>query len=218
MSDRWQPGDPVVVRGVVHGLVWIAHPMTVVKDAPERVILLLQPGAECRIPAGLIERKYSGETDGNMSRWDEQQNPPWTTREWIWNTRRFLIFKEPAAYFAEALVWHHESDEFLGWYVNFEMPFIRRPIGFDTLDLELDLEVSPAYDYQWKDNVEYEEGVRRGAISPVAAQQVEMARRRVLERVQKRIIPFDSTWVNWKPEPEWRVPPLHKEWNRVWQS
>lgn len=53
MMNHWQPGDAVVVRGVVHGRVWIAHPMTVVEDSPELVILLLRPHAQCKIPAGV---------------------------------------------------------------------------------------------------------------------------------------------------------------------
>lgn len=215
MTDYWQPGDPIVVRGIVHGHVWIAHPMTVIEDSPERLILLLRPGTQCRIPAGLIERKYSGASKDSLSRWDEQENPPWQMRDWIWKRNRFLFFKEPGAYFSECIVWHDESDEFLGWYVNFEMPSTRTAIGFDTLDLELDLEVSPAYDYQWKDEGEYEEGVRRGAISPTVAQRVEMDRPTVLERINKRMSPFDLEWVNWKPEPEWRLSPLHSDWNRV---
>ncbi|MFW6096791.1 MAG: DUF402 domain-containing protein [Chloroflexota bacterium] len=215
MSEFWEPGAHVVRRGIAYGAVWIVHTMLVVSDAPEQTVLLLVPGAPCKVSSGLVQRKYSGRENNNASRWDEQENPPWQLVDWEWQHRRLLVFMEPGAYYAINMVWKHECDRFLGWYVNFETPFRRTPIGFDTLDLELDLEVRPDYSLHWKDVVEYEEGLRRGAISATLARQIERAKKEVVRRIKRRDEPFDGNWNNWLPEGNWGVPELHMKWNDV---
>lgn len=213
MTKLWEPGARVVRRGIANGAVWIVHTMLVVSDAPEQTVLLLVPGAPCRIPSGLVGHKYSRQENNNASRWDEQDNPPWQLVDWKWQRRRFLVFMEPGAYYATNVVWEHESDRFLGWYVNFETPFRRTPIGFDTLDLELDLEVHPDYTLSWKDVEEYREGVRRGAISQATAKRIARAKLAVVKRIERREEPFDGVWNDWRPERDWEVPELHVEWN-----
>lgn len=214
-NPYWQPGDQVTRRGVVGRRVWIAHPVTVVQDTPAQTILLLVPGSRCKFSAGLIERKYAGASTAKQSRWDEQDAGQWQLVDWVWQRRRFLFFMEAGAYFATALVWEHDTDEFLGWYVNFERPFTRTPLGFDTLDLEVDLMVRPDGSWQWKDEVEYREGVRRGAIAPEVARQVEQARVEALNRVQTAVPPFDTSWLTWRPDPAWPIPQLPDNWMQV---
>lgn len=124
-------------------------------------------------------------------------------------------FWKPGAHYAINMVWEHESDRFLGWYVNFEMPFRRTPIGFDTLDLELDLEVRPDYSLRWKDVEEYEEEIRRRAISAMVAKQIERAKQEVIRKIERRDEPFDGKWNSWLPEGHWEVPVLNAEWNDV---
>lgn len=215
MTKFWKPGDHVVRRGIAHNQVWIVHTMTVVEDSPEQTLLLLVPGAPCKIPSGLVQRKYSGSRDGKRLRWDEQGNPPWRLTDWVWQQRRFLALMRPGAYYAINMVWEDDSDGFVGWYVNFETPFRRSPVGFDTLDLELDLAISPDYSLHWKDTEEYEEGVRRGAISESAAKQIAVAKRDVLERIERRDAPFDGALIDWLPLGNWGVPRLPTGWNRL---
>lgn len=215
MTELWKPGAHVVRRGIAHNRVWIVHTMSVVIDSPEQTLLLLLPGAPCKIPAGLVQRKYAGHSREYASRWDEQENPPWKLVDWVWQLRRFLTFMQPGAYYAVNVVWEHESNRFLGWYVNFEMPFRRTPIGFDTLDLELDLVIGPDYSVRWKDTEEFEEGVRRGAISAATAKQVIRAQQEVLEKVAQRVEPFDGKWSEWVPDQNWMAPQLHPNWKDI---
>ena len=51
------------------------------------------------------------------------------------------------------LFWH-EDGELEHWYVNFEQPLRRTPVGFDTFDEKLDLIVRPDGSYRWKDEDE----------------------------------------------------------------
>lgn len=215
MTKFWKPGAHVVVRGIVHNQVWIAHSALVVEDSFDRTLLLLVPGARCKFPAGLVERKYSDSKNSNLSRWEEQENPPWEMVDWVWQQTRFLRFTEPESYYSIAMVWDHESDEFYGWYVNFELPFRRSPIGFDTLDLELDLIINSDYSLQWKDTDQYEEAIQRGIVTASTAEQIAMARDEALEKIQQREEPFGDRWLDWIPDRKWTVPDLHPDWQKL---
>lgn len=215
MTGLWKAGDHVMHRGIANKQVWLVRPSLVVSDSVTRTLLLLVPGTRCKFPAGLIARKYSKTRDNSRSRWDEQDNPPWEMVDWIWQEKRFLTFLEPDSYYSIAIVWDHDSDEFLGWYVNFELPFQRSPIGFDTLDLELDLVVSPDYGLRWKDAAEYEDAVRRGFIIAPMAEQIAKSKEVVLHKLEQRVEPFDASWVDWVPDANWTIPELHPLWGKL---
>lgn len=216
MYKLWESGDHIVHRGIVNGQVRVAKSMTVVCDTKEETILVLVPQAPCQFPSDLIERKYSPSEKVAQSRWDVQERGSWQMVDWLWKSQRILIFMKPLLYYAVYLRWEHETDKFLGWYVNFESPFVRSPLGFDTLDLELDLLIQPDGSYNWKDMADYHEGVRRGAINEDMAKEIEVAREQVMQHIRDRRSPFDDTWIDWKPDPTWSIPRLHPDWNRIW--
>lgn len=215
MTKIWKPGAHVMHRGIANDRVWLVRPSLVVSDSPRRTLLLLVPGTRCKFPAGLITRKYSGPENSNLSRWDEQENPPWEMVDWMWRQKRFLTFLEPESYYSIALVWDHESDKFHGWYVNFELPFRRSPIGFDTLDLELDLVVSSDYSLRWKDADEYQEAIWRGVITTSTAERIAKSQHEVLEKIKRREEPFGESWLDWIPDSRWGVPVLHPDWEKL---
>ena len=210
----WAAGTSIVIRGIVHGRVWIAHFVTVVEDAPELLVTYLTPGAPCKVPYGLIERKWGGVPNG-ASRWEEQDGHRWTMADWEWKRRHALILMPPDTYYGIYLFWSEGSWEFEGWYVNFQLPFRNTGWTIDTLDLELDLIVRPDGTHYWKDEAEYREGVRRGSIPADAAARVEEAREEVLAQVSNGSPLFDGKWLDWRPDPGWDVPQLHQMWDRI---
>ena len=212
-------GDVVVHRGVYNGKVWLARPAIVVEDNASWTKLLIRPGSVCQVPAGLIQRKYDGESESSgfqLSRWDEQASNDWEKVEWVWRTNRFKIINQPGKYYSISLIWHDETDEFICWYVNFELPLTRSPIGFDTLDLEIDLIVKPDLTIQWKDDAEYAVGVNRGIITADQVKQIERAKTDVLKMISNRAYPFgDEMLIAWRPPSSWEVPQLVKKWDLV---
>lgn len=212
MTTHWSPGDAIAHRFRVDWHIVTARPVTVVFDTAECLGLWLEPGALCKIPDGQVETQRGWLNDQGESRWDVQAHGIWRLKDWVWKDRRFLILTEPASYYSISLRWS-EAGEFLGWYVNFEEPAVRTLIGLDTTDLALDLVVDADGHRRWKDEAEYDEGVRRGLIAPTAAAQVEQARAAVLERLEAGHPPFDSTWKGWQPDPAWPVPELPRDWN-----
>lgn len=210
----WDAGTPVVIRGIVHNRVWIAHSVTVVQDTADILVAYLTPGAPCKVSQGLIDRKWGGTTNGG-SRWDEQDSGDWRLVDWVWRQRRALILLPANKYYAVFLFWPEETDEFEGWYVNFQLPYRKNERSVDTLDLELDLIVKPDGTYHWKDEAEYLEGIRRGFISTDEATRVEEAREEIMTLFAVGSPLFDRKWIDWQPDPGWKVPQLPTAWDIV---
>lgn len=97
--------------------------------------------------------------------------------------------------------------------MNFQLPFKRNLSAVDTLDLELDLVIHPDFSYEWKDVDDYQQAISHGLISPEWTQEIEFAREDAMERLEKRVYPFDGSWLDWKPDPSWQPPRLPQDWD-----
>ncbi len=212
--DYFKSGDAVVHRGIYRGKVWIARPVRVVEDTLICTKLLLVPGTLCKFSAGLVARRYSSESKDMMqSRWDEQETVDWQLVDRIWREKRFLILLQPGQYYSIQLCWQHDTGKFLGWYVNFELPFTRSHVGFDTLDLELDLIIKPDLSLHWKDAGEYYEGIRRGIITSNQISGIEEAKQEIFDLIKRKVAPFDGSLLAWRPSDNWSLPTLSPGWN-----
>lgn len=210
----WQPGTPIAMRGIAHDRVWMAHAVRVVEHTSDWLAVYLQPGAECKIPGGLIGRKYSG-SNNHGSRWDEQDGRVWSLMDWNWQHRSALIVMRPDKYYAVYKFWLAETGAFEGWYVNFQVPYRTTATSVDTLDLEIDMVIAPDLTWQWKDEAEYDRGVKRGSITPTQAKEVSAAREEILELVQSGAPLLAQPWPEWRPNPEWTAPALPVDWQLV---
>ncbi len=210
----FQNGENCVLRGIVNHQVWLAQSVTVVKDEPQEAILLLLPGAQCMFPEGYWYWRRS-QGPGRMTRWQEARSEHIRLREFTWHTNRLLIFLEPEKYYACILFWEQASDRFDSYYFNFQLPYRRSPCGFDTLDLDLDLVVDPQFNWEWKDEDEYQEGIRQGGIQEEWVQGIQRSIPEVLERIEQRRYPLDGSWLTWRPDPRWPLPRLPEGWQVV---
>ena len=95
-----------------------------------------------------------------------------------------------------------EGGELEHWYVNFERPLRRTPLGFDTFDEKLDLIVRPDGRYRWKDEDELEQPPRPGCSTrpPCGPRSGPRSRR----------WPFPTGWEDWRPDPSWPAPRLRR--------
>lgn|SRR5574341_408322 len=209
MAEGWNTGEVIAWRGIYNQKVWHAAPMIVVKDSPEETALALLPGANCFVPEGYSRGKQNGKR-----RWDFKDGP-WKLDEHIWHTNRLLHLLEPQKYYAIVYFWDDKSDQFLCYYINFQLPFQRSHCGVDALDLELDLVIKPDFSYEWKDLDEYHKGIDTGIIPNEWVPEIESARTEVLERLAKRQYPFDNSWLDWCPNPSWSAPKLPANWDKV---
>ena len=133
----------------------------------------------------------------------------------MWRSTNVLVVAQPGAWWSSWIFWDAETFEFLSWYVNFEVPWVRSRLGFDSKDLSLDLVVTPAREVIEKDRDDFDERVRRGLISATEAREVELANLAARQAIRDGIPPFDESWNGWRPDPTWEQPHLPADWSRV---
>ncbi len=209
--NLWNEGDNILLRGVYDGRPTYVQSVRVVKDTPEETALLIWPGAECAVPGGYIHHGH----DSHWDRWSETLTNTLQLERFIWHTNRFLILLEPEKFYCTIYIWDAASDEFACYYINFQIPFRRTQLGFDTLDLDLDLVIQPSFEWQWKDVDEFQRGINSGGIRLDWVKAIEQAKGEVLARLEKREYPLDSAWLNWRPDPDWSPPSLPDSWDVV---
>ena len=205
----WKPGDIISWRGIYRNKVWHAQTVIIVKDTPEEIVIALLPGAECVAPGGYLNGK-----DSNKRRWNFK-NKDWESQDYLWRTNRLLILLEPEKYYSTMYFWDDDSNEFLCYYINFQLPFQRSHCGIDTLDLDLDLIINPDFSYEWKDEDDYQKAIDNGVITPEWTREIEMAKEEVLDKLEKRQYPYDGSWLNWKIDPSWLPPKLPVNWDKI---
>jgi len=198
MTKFWSAGDTVALRGMFRNRVWLAQAVSIVKDDAFETVLSLLPGAQCFYPEGLFRRAKGDHSLG--LRWQEANRLDWTLQETYWKHNRFLIFLRPNNYYATFLVWHHQTNEFLGYYVNSQLPYVRSHVGFDSLDLDLDLVIKPNLEWHWKDEDHFNEAIADRGLLPHWITGVEKAKTEVLNQLAAIESPYNSEWLNWLPD------------------
>ena len=96
--------------------------------------------------------------------------------------------------------------------MNFEEPFRRTPIGFDTNDHTLDILVAPDFAWSWKDRDDFEALVASGHFSEEFGDELRASGERAVQAIESRAAPFSDGWETWMPPAEWPVPKLHPRW------
>ena len=176
-------------RDVHLGRVWRAQACRIVEETPDVVALWIPAGAPAKIPAGGL--RIPGDE------WELEDTAP---------SRDQICVARPGRAHSIYLFWSDDGG-LERWYVNFERPLRRSPVGFDTFDEKLDLIVQADGSYRWKDEDELEQAAALGLLDADAVRE-EAAR--VLEEW-----PFPTGWENWQPDPLWPSPQLPKGWDVV---
>jgi protein associated with RNAse G/E len=205
----WKPGDIAVWRGIFRNRVWHAVPSFVVKDTLQELVLAVIPGTNC-----MVEENYAKSHKNGKRRWDFKEKD-WLLEEFTWHTNRLLFLLEPEKYYSTIFFWNGNSNEFLGYYVNFQLPFQRSHCGIDTLDLDLDIVIEPDLSFRWKDEDDYQKAIENEIIFPEWIKGIEADKPEILHKLEKHQYPFDSSWLNWKPDPTWSPPTLPENWNEI---
>jgi predicted RNA-binding protein associated with RNAse of E/G family len=178
-----------VWRDVHRGRVWRAQACRIVEDSPELLALWIPRGSPFKVPAGGLR------IPGND--WELEDGA---------TSREQLCLATPGRAHSIYLFWDDER-ELEHWYVNFERPLRRTPLGVDTFDEKLDLIVRADGSYVWKDEDELEQAAAAGLLDADAV-------RAEAERVLREW-PFPTGWEDWRADPAWPVPQLPDGWERV---
>jgi protein associated with RNAse G/E len=201
-------GSTVVRRDALEGRIWSAAPYRVLADSGAELVLGCWPGLEMLAATTWIEWLRTGNESVRRQAVPNLAARRWELERWAWRDTSVRCW------FADRLYW--SVHEFAGrehdatfWYVNFELPWRRTSIGFDSFDLFLDLVVDrDSLACRWKDEDEYEHARRLGVVSDAVHAEVDEARQAVVELARARRGPFAQNSTDWRPDPGWAPPVL----------
>ena len=94
-------------------------------------------------------------------------------------------------------MWAAGTRDFLCWYVDFRVPFVRNGPFLDTRDLQLDVVVTPDGSWRMKDEDDYATAINAGYISAAERTEVERAKDAVISFVEAKRFPFDGSYCDW---------------------
>jgi predicted RNA-binding protein associated with RNAse of E/G family len=102
------------------------------------------------------------------------------------------------------------------WYVNLQEPIRRTPIGFDTMDNMLDVVISPDMStWHWKDDDEFIAAQTIGFYSAEKAAEIWAEGERAIRLITKERNDLYKQWETWQADPEWELPVLSSDWQRI---
>lgn len=185
-------------RGV--GYTW---PAIVIRDGPEMIALFQPSGTVCKAmggPRGGPGGRYLLEWDG-------------TYRDVVFSLSTVHAHVPGDGYW---VVRQWNGARHIGWLINLAAPWTRTPIGFDTLDHKLDIEVADDLSgWRWKDEDGLAWMIERGLYSPEKGEEIRAAGAAAVARMEARQPPFHDDWSTLVPDPNWPVPELAATWNTV---
>ncbi|MEQ7009356.1 DUF402 domain-containing protein [Actinopolymorpha sp. B17G11] len=200
-SGRFEPGSVAVRRDMFRGKVRSAWPTRVVHDTGEEVAWVCWSGAE------LTANTNWRSGDDSQRRLAEKASGDWSLGTSVFRDGSILGFQLADVWFSVLLLFQ-PSGELAIWYVNFEQPYRRTPIGIDTCDHIIDLVFDLDGTHEWKDVDDYAYGRRLGLVTDAQHTEIERAKDQAFAMFEKRTGPFDEKWLSWRRDPAWPLPVL----------
>jgi protein associated with RNAse G/E len=207
----WQRGETVVHQEVWNGRLWAARPLTVVEDTAERTLLWIPHGTRRKVPITPPTRPDPNDVHARTIASLEHED--WLLGEHVWDVSSLWILR-PEDWYTILVSWRPDGSH-LGWYINLQEPMRRNPIGFEAMDLMLDVVLEPDLSWRWKDRDEFEEIARRGIFDPDLVQRIRDTARKVIGDIEQSRAPFSDPWPSWTPNPSWPTPRLPAGWSEI---
>ncbi|WP_170305255.1 DUF402 domain-containing protein [Kitasatospora viridis] len=209
-NDLFAAGDTAIRRDVHMGRVWTAMPQRVLDDTGAVLTLAYWPGIVGLAPITWIAAHRTGDNAMRARGLTDLAGGRWQLAPYYWEHTELLSYFLTGEHFSVHCFQSAGTHQPLRWYVNFELPFVRRRgLGIDTLDLCLDLLATPDLgSWWWKDEQEYAQVRRLGMVDDALDRQVATARSRALALLEDRAGPFARGWPRWSPDPDWPLPEL----------
>lgn len=198
---RFESGSTAVRRDVFRGKVRSAWPTRVVHDTGDEIAWACWSGTE------LTAETSWRSGDDVQRRLAELASGEWSLGTHVLTDITFLGFQLPDVWFS-VFLFFQPSGEHSRWYVNFEQPYHRTPIGIDTCDHLIDLVINPDGTHRWKDEDEYVQGRQLGVVTDAEHGEIERAKDQAFAMFEQRSGPFDERWLHWRRDPAWALPVL----------
>lgn len=183
-------GSSIAVRDVQDGVVYFAWPFRVIEDGPRGLLLAQRPGA--------VGRVHRGYPDDRASMLEHLTATAPDLVELAWSRTVSLDVWSPANWWSTRVFWDEADGRFLCYYIDFVRPFSTQGRCLDTLDLALDVVVTPDGRWAFKDVDQYEDLRRRRWIRDDDHEAVERAKPTVIAAIESGRFPFDGSLLEWQ--------------------
>jgi hypothetical protein len=213
VTGRFAPGRLIMHRNVRRGRIGWVRPGRVVSDDERGLCVWITRHTP-------VVNEVSADGRGMRSMpFSEWVDAGVALRHGTWNGPSVLKFLPAGA--AHSVWWFRdEAGAFKEWYVNLEEPGTRwddgTVAGVDIVDQDLDIVVRPDRTWSWKDEGEFLERLAFPEHYWVADEGAVRAEgERVVKIIEAGEFPFDGTWVDYVPPPQWLTPSeLPAGWDR----
>lgn len=199
-----RPGSTLAIRDVNEGAVYFAWPVRVVEDGPHGLLVAQSPGAVGRVPRG-----YPDDRAQTLERLATRCPQP---VELTWARTVTLALWVPGQWWATRIFWDAATGAVMGYYVDFVRPLRLHGAFLDTLDLALDIVVTPEGALTLKDEAEYEQLRELGWISPHDHDHVQQSLPSVVAAIESGSFPFDGSFLGWRWPAEWSAAVMPENW------
>lgn len=201
-DTRFQPGEHILFRDVLRGKTRIVVPTIVIADEPEIIATWVPVGT----PVLWLE---VGERSHGVEGVRAQARADWVLKPRSWHTSPVIRITQSGLPWSMSVFRDRPGGSISFWYVNLEKPLMRTLEGFESSDRYLDIVIEPdRKSWRWKDDDELEEAVRVGLFTPEEAAQFRQDGLDAIARITSGEPPFDTSWADWQPDPEWGIPQL----------
>ena len=203
----------ILHRDTHHGRIAFVHPVRVISDDRRGLLVWVARGSVIAVERSADGR---GPRDMPFAEWAVQRYEP---RIASWQGPGVLRYFPPGAHHS---VWFFRDDDgnFKNYYVNLEESAVRWDdgdlAGIDVIDQDLDIVADPDLNWAWKDEDEFAERLEHPDHYWVPDQDAVWSEgRRVIKQIEAAEFPFDGTWTDFHPDPDWPTPTeLPQGWDR----
>jgi hypothetical protein len=137
-----------------------------------------------------------------------------------WQHRNLLIWSPPDRPHSVWWFWDAHTGAFEGWKGDLQEPVVRwddgHAAGIDTADHALDVWVTPHGVWRWKDEDEFADKTGHPLYwGADQARKIRAEGERLAKLAESGAFPFDGTWCDFRPLPQWRSPAdFPRGWDR----
>jgi predicted RNA-binding protein associated with RNAse of E/G family len=207
--DLFDRGDTIVLRGLHRdGRIASADSVRVVSDDERGLLTWLARGSQVIRRANL-----AGQSVRNLPLSSQLRVPKIHVACSQTGRDMLLLTPRQSPY---AIAWGFVDGEFGGWYANLQTPARRWWGGIDTHDQALDVLVAADRTWRWKDEDEFTERTGHPLFwDEAGAAVIRGEAERLIALAEAGQFPFDGTWCNFLPDPDWRPTELPWWWDQL---
>lgn len=199
----WQSGASATLRGVGDKVYW-AFPTIVIQDSPELIVLYM--------PAGVDGKNVDHKPATSELFSANKLN----VIDFQWQRTDVLMLIVPGEAFSTYIMRETGTKNLDCWYVNLQEPIRHTSIGFDTMDNMLDVVISPDMTtWRWKDDDEFAEAQKIGFYPSEKARDIWAEGEKAVQLITKERRDLYKKWEMWQANPEWELPILSPDWQKV---